>query len=734
MKLNKLSILKKIIFSLIIIFVSNMIYQNVVLAKEMNIESKGSLTIHKYLNPATDPVSFGGTGFQGDGLLIEDDSSLFMTPLAGVEFSVYGRLTSKDVLSLLKDSKEDSKEDFTDLSTADYDLDPLKVAQWIETHEPAYQGVTDLSGELSFTDIPIYSEDLAQNLYLVVETQLPNLDIVTQSGIQVASPPVIVNIPSVNPAKDEAQQEVSQYLYHVHLYMKNYGQKIPNIEKTIDKPTHGAGEAVKYALTVSPLDSEISEFQKLEIKDTLDPSLNFLRLGVTAGTSPVKEYSDKIYPEISEKDSVQFYHGTKDQVIMLVPDTDYVVTTPQKQTNGTIIWTFTKEGLAKLSGITEGDGSYLRFFFMAETNDQVVLNQIIPNQSELSFINKWGYDGKPGTDKPGIPRPSEVVNTIFGDPKFVKSDHDDPDLKLGGAQFLVRNRSKYPITAYNHLKGDPRRELVTYPADMLLYAVIQDSEVVGWTPNWQEAIREQWVLTSDTSGVFHVTGLAYTHEVFYRKMYIFGVQNHEKINGTWVPYIDHYEYVLAKPRTPKTTQSEIQEEIHQIIESHKEDDHTQWLFYKESEVDPEQFSLTTSETIDYLGTSVNNYELVEVKAPEGYRLLENKDRLVKNLAKDLHFGTLGPDHIFVPNVDLKDSFKSPLPFTVPGGVEDWGQLDEGMFSGHSSGIETTVPNKKLPVMPITGVKGMFLLLLIGLMLITTAYILNRKDPAKKGGV
>lgn len=697
-----------------------------VVARNLNIENKGSLTIHKYLNPNIIPIDQGGDGYQGDGLFQSEDNQipLGMTqPLSGVEFSVYGRLSKQDIHFLLgtNDDTELSKnQEITDIP-----LDLSHVDQYIKDHDPLFKGVTNDDGEVIFENIPIQSDDLSDNLYLVVETKLPGLSSLGESIVQLKSAPVLVNVPVSNPKQDSVEEEVDQYIYNVHLYMKNYAQKEPGIEKDIDKPSHGAGEAIKYALTITPLDKDISEFKELEVTDALDASLNFLQLGHTGGTSPIDSDTDIAKP-VAPQESVQFYNGTKDETVILVPDVDYNVTTPESGKNGVLRWEFTDQGLQKLTGIEEGDNSFIRLFFMAETNNNVILNQVIPNNAQVDFVNKWGY-GSNGDINP--PKPSNVVNTIFGDPKFIKSDQDDPSLHLFGAKFLVRNRSTQAITAYNHLEGEPNRQLITYPAGTMLYAVIKNSEVVGWTPDWQEAIKQDWVLTSNDEGVFHVTGLPYTHEVYYRKMYIFGVQKEKVINGTTVPYVDRYEYVLADARTKDTSKEEINKEVDNIIKDKSTDDE-KWFFYKESEADPEKFKLSTSEIIDYLGDTKNYYELIEIKAPEGYTLLEKQRTLDRKSNQRIDFGSLGKDNLFIPNSALKDDFLMPLAFTVPGGTEDWGQVEESMFQGNQTGLDTIIPNKKLPVMPITGVTGMFILLVIGILILILAFLWRKKNKEK----
>ncbi len=536
-----------------------------------------------------------------------------------------------------------------------------------------------------------------------------------------------------------------------------------------------------------------------------------------------------------------FYRGNnEDAKTILKPGKDYYVTHPAKNTTGTLRWVFTQEGLQKLTGITENDGSRIEFYFTAVTNALVHANEIVPNQAELDFQNKWGYGttpsdnpkegenppnpwwppelfppgkppfnpppkdpGQPDSKKPTATKPSEVANTIYGERYFEKRDKNNHTIKLEGAEFLVRNRSKRPVTALNG-----QGEMVTYPAGTTLYAILSNNQngsnfpieftpdksedsirpwmqhnqyVVGWTPDWKEAFDNHWTLTSDKDGRFHVQGLEYTNQVHYRKMYIFAEMGIEDINGTRVELVKNYHYVLANKRSEATTETEIKAEINKILALHPGEKsgpnvgNGAWKFYKESEADPtpnKKYEHTdlidpatldlskTSNMIDYLGEEWNDYELIEVRAPEGYAPIEKNISKYVNGETNQKNPSLNPNPKPDPNAPTdteegdyepggKDVFEHPLKFTVPG-FNDQGEpiYDAGKYVNDkpselckdeatkgssdcdhivndSNSNVVPVPNAKMPKIPLTGGIGTLIFILIGLILIGIAFVIRR---------
>lgn len=821
-KNNKCSQVVSIMMLLSIIFMSFLSFTQHVDARVMNVKNEGSLTIHKYLNPDVVPVEYceewnedntickkQGTGFQGNGTTKDgvnypvgsttskENSGPIpesndpnkgqgeTKPLEGVQFSVYGPLSQAQINELIiegsdKPQSQDGKYD----PNNPVPLDTMKVNDFIKKNTPKYQGTTGEDGIVKFEKIPVNTLDLADNLYLVVETDTP-ISSTFDPIVQQPSMPVLVNIPSTNPEIDEQGKEVDNYNYNVHLYMKNYAQNEPGIKKNIDKPTHSVGEKVKYRLDIEPLPFNINEFKELVITDELAPQLNFYALGVASDKSAAfPDAKDPFGFNVPENQSLQFYNGTTKVRIPLVQGVDFYVSHPNQNINGTIRWKLTPAGIKKLSGVKEGDGSRLEAYFTAITNEKAKPNEATPNDAKLDFQNKWGYGTKPGPNpnnpnyppelppdqppftpppsEPGLPnpklptatKPSNVVNTIFGNRHFEKRDKNDSTVKLKGAEFLVRNTPTRPVTALNE-----NREMETFPAGTIIYAIISDnpslagypienertvsdgkdaatpwikennSYVVGWTKDWKLAYKNHWTVTSDAAGQFNVQGLAYTYPPVYRKMYIFAVMKQVDINGTKVELVSDYQYVLAAPRTSDAQNSE---EVESIL---AEEGHENWRFYKESEADPRRFPELNQPQkdkydmpgiIDYLSKeAINNYELIEVRAPEGYSPIE--PNIDKKIDKDLTFDP----------ATSQDVFEHPFAFTVPAMMTKDGEptmeSDIPVFTppNYSGDLDdpkndvVPVPNAKMPKIPLTGGVGTLIFILIGLILIGLAFIIRR---------
>ena len=672
-KIKKISIYALLV-SMIVPFM--MSFQSVEVSavgrRTMNVEKEGQLTIHKFLNPDITPIENGGSGFEGDGTLgkpidqgqpgVNGDT----VPLPGVEFSVFGRLTTEELGELLAVGQEYDPKD-------PKPLDPKKVADFIKDKKPAFVGTTDNEGKVTYSKIAINTVDLANNVYLVVETKLPTVDKDNKPIVQQPSMPVLVNVPSINPEQATEQKDVNNYIYDVQLYMKNFNSREPEIEKEIDKPSHSVGEEVKYTITIKDLAYDMHEFELLEVTDVLDERLDFFEHGHGLDLK-------------GPKAAVTFEEKNGKVITTFTEGEDYTVTDPGKGNNGTIKWIFTEKGIKKLTNITVDDTKVIKIRFTALTNDKAIPNEPIPNQAELDYVNKWGWGTKPpkpkpeepwGPEKPiNPPKPSEVVNTLWGQRSFEKVDKQNNTIKLEGAEFMVRNKSTKPITAYNE-----EGKMVTHPAGTMLYAIIKNNKVTGWTTSNKLAYENDWTITSGPDGKFQIDGLAYTNEVIYRKQYIFAVMKITTINGTAIQYVDRYEYVNANRRTATTSKAEIEAEIDGILTANKGEANGNgaWKFYKESEADYKRLGSNKPEDlIDFLGAEVNDYELIEARAPEGYAPIEKNPQ-------DIVDGTTE-----------EDPYEHPFKFTVPGfdtaGLPDYDLVE----------TEIEVPNAKIPRLPITG--------------------------------
>ena len=636
-------------------------------AKEMNIQDTGSLTIHKLLNPNyRDPDTVGNDDeFQGDGTAtgnnVNGGAAISGKPLAGVGFTVVGRLTDAQVNAL-----EDSNGKITQ-AKADEFLANLPAGL------EKYEGTTGVDGTVTFSNLPVNTNELDNNRWLVVETSKPDT-------VDKAAAPVIVNVPTGTP-----ESSTNNYNYDVNLYVKNYASGEPEIEKEIDKPTHSTGDRVQYTLKITDLPDDLAVYDRLEVYDPLDERLSLL------GETPHAESLGTVTLK-SEDGTVKqtFTSHITDNPATTAKNTpagnDVLIRTGKANETGKdqyIYWAFTAEGIAKLTDLEQGD--YIELPFEVMVNEKANSNVAIPNDGELGFENKPGNNGtkpvdpeNPGTPGPEDPvygpgKPTEVVNTIFGKKDFVKTDADT-NAPLQGAEFIVKDTPKQPINTV-----DANGNKIVLPADKEIYAVLDENgRVVRWTADKTEATP----ITSGADGKFTVDGLAYTNEVNYSKQYIFAVQG-PLLTGDGSVYqpektvTQEYVYVAANPRTSATTQAQIDAEIQAILDAHDD-----WVFYKESETNPAQ--------IDFLGNQIHDYALEETKAPNGY----------------------------VP-------LKNDIAFTVPG--EQTGTDANGRPIYDNPAIN--VPNKKTPGIPITGGMGTIIFLAIGVLLMGGAYKLRKGKNA-----
>ncbi|MDA9472576.1 putative surface protein [Enterococcus sp. 5H] len=567
----------------------------------MNIENTGSLTIHKLLNPNyREPGTVGDDDeFQGDGTATGNNANggaaIGGQPLAGVGFTVVGRLTDAQVNAL-----EDSNGHITQAEAEDF-IANLPVG--LEKHE----GTTKADGTVTFPNLPVDTTELDNNRWLVVETSKPDT-------VDKAAAPVIVNVPTGTP-----ETSLKNYNYDVNLYVKNYASGEPEIEKEIDKPTHSTGDRVQYTLKITDLPDDLASFNRLEVYDPLDERLSLL------GDTPHAESLGTV--TLKSKDGTvkkEFNSYITDDPSITAENTpagnDVLIRTGKTSEAGKdqyIYWAFTAEGIAKLTDLEQGD--YIELPFEVMVNEKANSNVAIPNDGELGFENKPGNNGtkpvdpeKPYTPGPEDPvygpgKPTEVVNTIFGKKDFVKTDADTK-APLQGAEFIVKDTPKQPIKTV-----DADGNKVELPAGEEIYAVIENGRVVRWTADKNEATP----VTSGADGKFTVDGLAYTNEVNYSKQYIFAVQG-PLLTGDGSVYqpektvTQEYVYVAANPRTSTTTAADIEAEIQAILDA---EGHENWVFYKESETNPAQ--------IDFLGNQIHDYALEETKAPNGYVPLKN---------------------------------------------------------------------------------------------------------------
>ncbi|MFW7419351.1 SpaH/EbpB family LPXTG-anchored major pilin [Vagococcus fluvialis] len=687
---NRYLILFYLSISLILISFSS----NDVNASNINVEKKGSITIHKSLNSS-------GDSDNSDFVDNDEQKESISNPVEGAHFSIYGKLTQEELKHLTTGQMFGK-----DL----YQANTNKVNDFIKGREPAFSGVTNEDGAVMWQGISIDTENLANNLYLIVESEGP---VNSSSDISI---PLIVNVPITNPI--EGRNEL-KYIYDVDIFMKPTSSIEPKLTKTIDKSSHSSGELIRYQLQVDNLGSQMSQMKELQVVDQLDQGLNFVQLGFPGSGVGAEKMNGPVEPG----KSVIFHNGTSKKDTILSENVDYTVQSPTGA-GGEVRWLITNKGLEKMAGVEAGDASYLSFTFSAKFNENANSQKLISNKAKLTYQDKNGKV---------VEKPSEVVNTINDEAKFEKRDELEQSKGLQGAKFLVKNEIEEPITAFSQ---PGNKAPVTYAKGTVLYAIIEQSKITGWTPNWQEAISNNWLLTSDTSGKFDVSGLAATKKINYRNMYQFAVLDVKQVNGRNVTYISHYETALANKRTSTTTKESIVAEVSNLLASHPGDANGKgkWLFHKESEIDPDIYPLSLEESVDFITDTTNQYSLIEVQAPKDYIGLEDEEKIAKELNKKQDFGKVSNQNLFEVNSGVTTPFKKPLMFQT-----------EGLNTKATSPkIITNRKDMRLPKtgkktgtgrLPKTGEVATVVMLVVGLSIIGLTFyyrVKNNKDNGKGG--
>lgn len=536
-------------------------------AKTSNIQDKGSLTIHKLLNPEPTEYKPGGSGtFIGDGTESGANSlggaAITGEPLPGVTFKVVGPLTKEQAQSLQPNYPEVGTIS-QDAATKFMNENPT-LTSWPGTNS----GVTDSNGIVTFADLPV-KQPLDENIYLVVETGMP-------TNIDAPSAPVLVNIPVT-----AIESSDDQYNYDVHLFMKNYASTEPSIAKEVDKTSTGTGDIIPFTIRIKDLPDDLDTFHRLEVFDPIDARLTIPSM-------------DSIGEVVLKGED-----GTEKVTFSVPGDVEVTIGKLTKQPAGYsyeadqyIYWNFTTDGLKKLKDATTRD-DYIELPFTAIANENSNPGEAIPNKAQLGFENQYGHGTKPvdpekpekpGEENPSLvpPKPSENVNVIYGKKDFIKTDKKDGKV-LAGAEFILKDTVLKAFTA-----KDKAGNSFPVAADETIYAIVKDGRVVGWTKEKTEAST----LTSGADGTFSVEGLSYNNIINFKQEYLYG-----KLGDA-----------LDKDGKPVDPAQEVI---------------TGYTYFPTNEKRPGfEGPLNTSDVypaeIESLGDQVHQYALEETKAPDGY--------------------------------------------------------------------------------------------------------------------
>ena len=296
-------------------------------------DTVGSLTIHKYQSPNEDP------GLPNNGTEVDDSD---LTPLGGVEFT----LTAVTDIDLTTNDGWDEAAELADAVAAGGGLDG---------HTTAAVGArtTAADGSAVF-------DDLALGVYYVQETDPGDHPIVASVA------PFIVTIPL--PTTVDGQ---SRWLYDVHVYPKN---ALSGTEKTIDdSEATGLGDTVSFGI-----DSDIPSFYGTEelssysIVDELDP-----RLAFTASSAVVTA-------EDSDGEAITLTEGA-----------DFTVTEPSTATGGTLTIEFTDDGIEALAAAPGGTVHVAFETTVKSIGDGTITNDSVTYINDVDIVSNsvetlWG--------------------------------------------------------------------------------------------------------------------------------------------------------------------------------------------------------------------------------------------------------------------------------------------------------------------------------------------------------
>lgn len=222
-------------------------------------------------------------------------------------------------------------------------------------------------------------ENLPKGLYKVTETEVP-----ANSGL-VPGAPFLVYVPMTN-------SEGKGWIYDVHAYPKN--SKV-TITKEVEDQNAQAGQDYKYTITTGvPAVAKNSKLEKYIVKDVLD-----LKLDAVNATVEVK------------------YGESADKAQALVAGTDYQLVKDGQE----IKVEFTEAGRDKLKST-----DLVFTTIKTKTNGFI---EHVPNDATLITNN--------GSSEHDTEKKSDKVHTYWGKVTINKTDGNDENKKLQGAEFQL---------------------------------------------------------------------------------------------------------------------------------------------------------------------------------------------------------------------------------------------------------------------------------------------------------
>ncbi|MCI1984584.1 MAG: SpaH/EbpB family LPXTG-anchored major pilin [Bifidobacteriaceae bacterium] len=346
----------------------------------IDVNAKGSITIHKHAHQASDASGNKVTGpVDGSGDTMTD-------PLNNVGFTGY-QITSFDL------TKSDSWETLKTFSVPENACDDPAGPQIAGQSFGAAIDFAKTGSDKTLGDGVTKTDNLAIGAYLICETSAP-------TGVIETSAPFVVTVPFPDSAASGAgSAATNNWIYDVHVYPKN---GVAEIDKTVlPQDSLGIGSTATFPVTTKvPRIAAVDGFKKFAISDKLESRL-------AEGAVKSVSYRDASDPDAASKDA-------------LPVDTKYY-TVDGPTSDGTVTVTFTSDGLAWLR---TQSGSTIEVMFTAKVTN--VGDGSIKN---IAILHAGTTDIDPQV-------PSPEVSQNWGD-VIIKKVDSASKAPLGGAKFEI---------------------------------------------------------------------------------------------------------------------------------------------------------------------------------------------------------------------------------------------------------------------------------------------------------
>ncbi|XCB29257.1 SpaH/EbpB family LPXTG-anchored major pilin [Arcanobacterium hippocoleae] len=352
---------------------------------QIDVERKGSITVHKYKNPTKEPgkptgkeiIFKEGLGEPLDGVKFK------ITPVKKSNGKKYDFTKDTDILEI-------SKLQASDIVT-------FSTGEWKEPNRKGgntKEGVTR-SGTHKFDQLPV-------DVYLVQETESP------AGTIQAV--PFLAIIPTTDP------ENLNEWMYDLEVYPKNYTLDVTKSVKDAEK--HEGDEITYTVKTDVPVAKEDEDINFYIVKDQLNTN------GANTGYNKESVKSVKLIKKDGGQEKKSFTSQNKDYNVQISTGADGV-------RNHGLTVDFQPKALKEISKLSRNKKEPLQV--------EVTIALKISKDANKSkgIVNTATLFTKPFNDSNLVKKPSPPVTSYFGKIKLVKHDADKKGLRLQGAAFDI---------------------------------------------------------------------------------------------------------------------------------------------------------------------------------------------------------------------------------------------------------------------------------------------------------